>query len=241
MRLSIKEVEDSLDRGRGRLVVLLLTVLAPICATSPVLGHEPEVQSTSKPRHTSRPVNRFAVSPIEDECLQASALSNGLSSWDKERLEELWKALQFSDAIKRLQVESNIGLFDFEEIYWRVFDRVILDKIPQAGNLGVSLTIPELEPDYPRYGNEFEPFGFGVVRPRGRTRAFSEFRQVDESVSRSAAQKIIFVLADLVDAYKSYTTTFQHDSKKRTESRGLLLELLGENVVKKLDESLRAR
>ncbi len=172
-----------------------------------------------------------------------------LSDTDKGHLEELWKAILNAPTATRLKQRKRASLYDFEKEYWRIFDNVILQRssFTAAKRMGMSLTEPSLEPDYPRYGEQAVPYNFGKVYSKrtsssGAAIGASGILGANRHSLDPLSQEITEVLKTLVINYKLYKDHLKDvESSSRDASRRALVDLAGGKAVSEMETLLRQR
>lgn len=223
--------------------------------------------ASSEPGHTSESTNWTTNSRSStgrdlgnrktnrDQKKYADAGLICLSESEREQLEELWKSVLRTPSVRELQKQNSdhTSLYEFEKIFWEVFDYDVLRKRPtrfwrpysnEDHALGMSLTDPCLEPDYPRYGLEAETYYYGQSK-LSAVRAYST-NIAQSSIPSEKRDNIIKAISGVLDRlvvdFQSFKKHFlDNDPEYREAARERLVNAAGEKAVDHLETSMRAK
>lgn len=223
--------------------------------------------ASSEPGHTSESTNGTTKSRSStdtdlgnrktnrDQKKYADTRVSGLSDSEREQLEELWKSVLRTPSVRKLQKQNSdhISLYEFEKIFWEVFDYDVHRKRPtqfwppysnENHALGMSLTDPCLEPDYPRHGLEAEPYFYGQSRLSGNRAHRANLAQSStQSEKRDNIIKAISGILDrLVVDFLLFKEHFLDEAPEyREAARKRIVDAAGEKAVGHLETSMRAK
>lgn len=221
----------------NRLLHTIVSSVAILLLPQPAHGDESKDHSVTKHR-------RFGRLDLPADSKRDQIFDN-LSDTDKSLIEDLWKAISQSPTATKLSQRTSASLYNFEKEYWRIFDKLLLQRSSStpARMLGMSLTDPSIEPDYPRHGVESAPYDFGKHSSKGPS---SSGAAIGDGVRLLATKQLSLELTELlkklVISFKSFKNNFHDvDSTSREASRKELVDLAGEEAVNELETQLRER
>lgn len=221
----------------SKMVASLLTTLILLMGNFSSGAHAIEAPKSREreTKRTSSILSKTRSNPIYD----------GLSDVEKRQVEQLWtRTVRESSEVKDLSARYS-GAFsesEIERVCFRIFDKEVLKLSEQPPVLGISLTIPDLEPDYPVPGGQKPAY----LRNSNRVQHVGASLGAGGALvqEQSLAASISEILIRLVTAYKTYKGSFAQqihsDQEARISARKTLSCLATVEAVDQLDIQLKA-